>query len=260
LSSCCISAPLHQHAAVPTRCYGNALLCCHSNTRGDRMKVISFTNQKGGAGKSMLALNVAIAAERTGEKVAIVDLDPQNTIGAWFNTRTAETPIVVAPPPGSIVHQNWLTDMLGRLASQGFTLTIVDTKGEESHGTRGAMQAADLCLIPLRPAGPDLHAIRPTVKALRDMGKDFALVVNQALPNKKSKLTSAVMTGLAHDGTVVPLAVASRASFQKAYSLGQGVTEFEAADGAGAAEIIELWAWCRKRLNREEGFSNVAAG
>ena len=221
------------------------------------MKVISFTNQKGGAGKSTLAINLAVAAERAGEKVCIVDLDQQGTIANWFNTRTAETPLVIAP--GSVVHLN-LADLISRLAAEGFTIAVIDTKGEESHGTRGAMQAADLCLIPLRPAGPDLHAIRPTVKALRDMGKDFALVVNQALPNKRSKLTGAVMTGLAHDGTVVPLAVATRASFQKSYSLGQAVMEFEEEGGAGATEIAELWAWCRKHLNREEGHSNVAAG
>lgn len=221
------------------------------------MKVISFTNQKGGAGKSTLAINLAVAAERAAEKVCVVDLDPQGTIGNWYNTRTSETPLVIAP--GAVVHLN-LTDLIARLGGEGFTLVVIDTKGEESHGTRGAMQAADLNLIPLRPAGPDLHAIRPTVKALRDMGRDFALVVNQALPNKKSKLTGAVMTGLAHDGTVVPLAVATRASFQKSYSLGQAVMEFEPEGGAGSEEITELWAWCRKHLNKEEGLNNVAAG
>ena len=221
------------------------------------MKVISFTNQKGGAGKSTLAINLAVAAERAAEKVCVVDLDPQGTIGNWYNTRTSETPLVIAP--GAVVHLN-LTDLIARLRGEGFTLVVIDTKGEESHGTRGAMQAADLNLIPLRPAGPDLHAIRPTVKALRDMGRDFALVVNQALPNKKSKLTGAVMTGLAHDGTVVPLAIATRASFQKSYSLGQAVVEFEPEGGAGAAEIAELWAWCHKHLTREEGRINVAAG
>jgi len=222
------------------------------------LKVISFTNQKGGAGKSTLAINLAVAAERAGERVCIVDLDQQGTIANWFNTRTSETPLVIAP--GAVIHLN-LADLIARLRGEGFTLAVIDTKGEESHGTRGAMQVADLCLIPLRPAGPDLHAIRPTVKALRDMNRDFALVVNQALPNKKSKLTGAVMTGLAHDGTVVPLAVATRASFQKSYSLGQAVMEFEEEEegGAGAAEIAELWAWCHKHLNREEGL-NVAAG
>ena len=218
------------------------------------MKVISFVNQKGGAGKSMLAISLAVAAERAGEKVCVVDLDPQGTCANWYNIRTAETPIVVAPP---VIHLN-IADLFARLKAEGFSLIVVDTKGEESHGTRGAMQAADLCLIPLRPAGPDLHAVRPTVDTLRGMGKTFALIVNQALPNKKSKLTAALMTALSHDGMVVPVAIATRASFQKAYSLGQAVTEFEPEGGAGSEEIAELWAWCRKHLVGEEELRHVA--
>ena len=81
------------------------------------MKVISFTNQKGGAGKSTLAINLAVAAERAGEKVCVVDLDPQGTIGNWYNTRTAETPLVIAP--GAVVHLN-LTDLIARLRGEGF--------------------------------------------------------------------------------------------------------------------------------------------
>jgi chromosome partitioning protein len=220
------------------------------------VKIISFVNQKGGAGKSMLAINLAVAAEMGGEKVCIVDLDKQGTVANWYNTRTSETPLVIAP--GVVINLR-LADLIARLKGEGFTLAVIDTKGEESHGTRDAMQAAQLCLIPLRPAGPDLHAIRPTVDALRNFGKDFALIVNQALPNKKSKLTAAVMTGLAHDGTVVPLAIATRASFQKSYSMGQGVMEFE-PDGAAADEVKELWAWCRKHLVGDVEGRDVAAG
>jgi len=212
------------------------------------MKILTLANQKGGAGKSMMAINLAVAAEQAGETVCIVDLDPQGTCANWFNIRTAETPVVIAP---EVIHLN-IEDLFTRIRAEGFTLAIVDTKGEESHGTRGAMQAADLCLIPLRPAGPDLHAVRPTVTALRGMGTTFALVINQALPNKKSKLTAALMTALSHDGMVVPAAVASRASFQKSYSFGQAVMEFEPEGGPGGHEISELWAWCRKHLIGEE--------
>lgn len=218
------------------------------------MKILSFVNQKGGAGKSMLAINVAVAAERAGEKVCIVDLDPQGTCANWYNIRTSETPVVIAP---SVIHLK-ITDLLDRLKDEGFTVAIIDSKGEESHATRGAMEAADLCLIPLRPAGPDLHAVRPTVETLRGMGKAFALIINQALPNKKSKLTAALMTALAHDGMAVPVAVATRASFQKAYSFGQGVMEFESDGGPGGEEIAQVWAWCRKHLFAEEGARRVA--
>jgi chromosome partitioning protein len=206
------------------------------------MKTISFVNQKGGTGKSMLAINLAVAAEAAGEKVCVIDLDQQGTVANWYDTRTAETPAVL-----NHEQVDNLVPALRRLELGDFTLVIIDTKGEDTHATRGAMQAADLCLIPIRPAGPDLHASRPTMEALRSMGRDFALVINQATPNKAAKITAAVMTSLSHDGPVMPLALASRMDHQYAYALGQGVLEY-APDGKASEEIKELWAWCRKRL------------
>ena len=118
-------------------------------------------------------------------------------------------------------------------------MAVIDTKGEDTHGTRGAMQAADLCLIPIRPAGPDLHASRPTMQALRTMGRDFALVINQATPNKAAKITAAVMTSLAHDGPVIPIALAARMDHQYAYALGQAAIEYD-PNGKAAEEVKEL--------------------
>jgi chromosome partitioning protein len=210
------------------------------------MRIISFVNQKGGTGKSVLAINLAVAADLAGEKVCLIDLDKQGTVAHWYETRTAETPAVLDSEQVSD-----LDDALDKLSAAGFTLTVIDTKGEDSHGTRGAMQAATLCLIPIRPAGPDLHATRPTMEALRAMGRDFALVINQASPNKAAKITQAVVSSLAHDGPVMQPAIAARMDFQYAYALGQGVLEYE-GDGKAADEIRELWAWCRKRLGKGE--------
>jgi chromosome partitioning protein len=209
---------------------------------GLAMKVMSFVNQKGGTGKSMLALNLAVAAEQAGEKVALIDLDKQGTVAHWYGTRTAESPPVIN-------HEQVgdLGSALEQLDAAGFSVVVIDTKGEDSHATRGAMQHADLCLIPIRPAGPDLHASRPTMEALRAMGKDFALVVNQASPNKAAKITAAVLASLSHSGPIMPTAIAARMDHQYAYALGQGALEY-APDGKAAEEIKDLWTWCRKRL------------
>jgi chromosome partitioning protein len=207
------------------------------------VKILSFVNQKGGTGKSMLALNLAVAAEQAGEKVALIDLDKQGTVANWYGTRAAESPPVI-----NHEQVGELGSALDRLGAAGFSIVIIDTKGEDSHGTRGAMQNADLCLIPIRPAGPDLHASRPTMEALRSMGKDFALVVNQANPNKAAKITAAVIASLSHDGVIMPTAIAARMDHQYAYALGQGALEY-APDSKAAEEIRDLWAWCRKRLN-----------
>ena len=56
------------------------------------MNVISFVTQKGGTGKSHLAVSLAVTAGAAGEKVCILDLDPQGTSSDWYRTRTAEPP------------------------------------------------------------------------------------------------------------------------------------------------------------------------
>ncbi len=206
------------------------------------MQVISFVTQKGGTGKSTLAVNLAVTAEAEGERVCIIDLDPQGTAASWYETRISETPAVLG--------HNQVDDLqrtLRRLQAAGFTLAILDTPGNDSHATRGAMRAADLCLIPVRPSEADVKATMPTIKALNGMGQQFALVINQAPVNKQARLTAAVVMRMSAEGAVLPLSVANRIDHQYAYALGQGVVEY-GPDGKAAAEIAELWAGCRKRL------------
>jgi cellulose biosynthesis protein BcsQ len=71
------------------------------------MKTIALVNSKGGTGKSTLAAALGVAAEETGERVFMVDLDPQGSLSAWGERRKAETPPVdrIAPDrlPAAIV-------------------------------------------------------------------------------------------------------------------------------------------------------------
>jgi chromosome partitioning protein len=139
-----------------------------------------------------------------------------------------------------------------KLDRAGFSVVVIDTPGIDSHATRGAMRAADLCLIPVRPSEADVKATMPTVKALQGMGQPFALIINQAPTGRQARLTTAVTMRLSTSGEVAPLAIATRVDHQYAYALGQGVTEY-APDGKAAEEITELWAWCRKRMEIKHG-------
>lgn len=206
------------------------------------MDVISFVTQKGGTGKSTLALNLAVAAEQAGERVCVIDLDPQGTAAAWYEARTVETPAVVTGE-----HVPDLDKALTRLRANGFTLVILDTAGVDSHATRGAMAAAKLCLVPVRPSEADIRATAATIASLASMGKRYAFVLNQAPPAPKARLTAAVSFRLSTSAPVAPLAVATRMDHQYAYALGQSVSEYDPA-GKAAAEIAELWIWCRKQL------------
>jgi chromosome partitioning protein len=211
------------------------------------IRVVSFVSQKGGTGKSVLAIGIAVAAESAGEKVVLFDLDPQGTVAHWHDVRTAETPAVIAH--NEIGTLDNLPAAIAALAAKGYTLAIVDTVGANTPATRRAMQCADLCLVPIRPHAPDLHAATATIDALQGMGRTFAIVLNQAAA-RKFKITDIIMAALAQRGDVVPFPIATRIDHPQAYALGLAATEYEPA-GKAAAEITELWAWCRKRLGKE---------
>ncbi len=206
------------------------------------MKIIAFVTQKGGTGKSTLALSLAVAAEAGGQKVCVLDLDPQGTSAGWYETRSAETPAVVSADQAGN-----LTDTIGKLAKADYSLVVIDTAGVDSHATRGAMQSADLCLIPVRPSEADIKATTATIAALASMGKRFAFIINQAPAARKARLTTAVAMRLSTSAPVSPVPIAARIDHQYAYALGQGVTEYD-PEGKAAAELVELWEWCQKTI------------
>src|SRR6478752_2311204 len=110
------------------------------------MRTIAFVTQKGGTGKSSLAVSLAVAAQENGLKVYVLDLDPQGTSKNWYERREAEAPQVAA------IEASKLNMALATLAKQGIDLVVIDTAGVDSPATVAAMQAADLCLIPARPS------------------------------------------------------------------------------------------------------------
>mgnify|MGYP001807174639 CR=1 FL=1 len=218
------------------------------------MKVLSLVTQKGGTGKSALAVSLAVAAEQAGERVVILDLDPQSTSASWYEARAAETPAVL---DHNQVGQ--VSETLTRLRGAGFTLAIIDTPGIDSHATRGAMREADLALVPVRPSEADVKATMPTVRALEAIGRPYALIINQAPTNRQARLTAAVSLRLSTSGEVVPVPVATRMDHQYAYALGQGVHEY-APEGKAAAEVADVWSWCRKRMEAASGIPEEKRG
>src|ERR1700760_3315725 len=131
------------------------------------MRTIALVTQKGGAGKSTLASSLAVAAHESGERVCLIDMDPQATLSTWSKTR-GETDIpVLAVTPGK------LKSALAALESKGMTVTIIDTPGAEGAASSAAMAAAQLSVIPSRPTAFDLWASANTRKALKQMKGEY---------------------------------------------------------------------------------------
>jgi chromosome partitioning protein len=117
------------------------------------MKTLAILSQKGGAGKTTLALHLAVAAVQAKRQVAVVDLDPQASAIGWKDSRSQETPVVVFAPPAR------LAQILDTAKQSGADLAILDTAPHSESTALAAARAADLILIPCRlgPASDQLQ-------------------------------------------------------------------------------------------------------
>src|ERR1700722_11976818 len=133
----------------------------------DLMRTIAFVTQKGGSGKSTLASSLAVAAHEAGERVFVIDMDPQRSLVHWAQTRGLDD------VPVSAVTAGRLPATLAALEKNGFTLAIIDTPGAEGGSSTAAMKAADLNIIPSRPNIFDLWASEQTRATLKEMRSEF---------------------------------------------------------------------------------------
>jgi chromosome partitioning protein len=216
------------------------------------MRIISFVTQKGGSGKSTLASSLAVAAKEAGERVFILDLDPQNSLVSWAKTRGADDVPVNAVAPAR------LAATLAALEKNGFTLAILDTAGAESPAALAAMKAADLNIIPSRPNIFDLWASELTRSTLKQLKAEYVFVLNQCPPAQQTARVEEGAAALeAMGGLLTPL-IQSRVDYQEAARHGRGVTEVNAG-GAAAGEIKAMWSSIKRRMNRSSKSGRKAA-
>ena len=129
------------------------------------MKIITIAAQKGGAGKTTLAVNLAVAAQAGGIKTALIDLDPQESATAWSERRTAELPHVEP------LSARRLSPWINAAEAEGFALAIIDTPPAAGAEAAEAVQRSDMVLIPCRPSLIDLEAIKRTAQLITATGK-----------------------------------------------------------------------------------------
>lgn len=205
------------------------------------MKAIAVVSQKGGAGKTTLALHIAVAAERAGLSAAILDMDPQGTAERWSEWRREEPPAVVAAKAAT----------LGRRLEQAKAgdgdLVVIDTPPLAQTEAREAARAADLILIPCRPAAFDLDAIRITADLANDIRKPAFVVVNAGPPQGTSVYKDVAEIVGRFGLQVAPARLAERAAFRHAVRDGKSVQELE-PDGKAAEEVATLWDWISGHL------------
>jgi chromosome partitioning protein len=134
-------------------------------------KIVAIVNQKGGAGKTTIALNLAAAAAEHRSikggspnrlRVLLIDADPQHTAGDWSAVRDKAPPFVLIALPQPVLHRD-----VPQLAAD-YDIIVIDGPPRNYEVTRSAIAAADMVVIPVQPSGADFWASRETVKLVEE--------------------------------------------------------------------------------------------
>lgn len=203
------------------------------------MKTIAIVSQKGGSGKTTVAVHLAVCAELSGKTSAIIDLDPQASALEWRSRREAGTPEVITATPEQ------LPALLKSAKANGADLAIIDTAPHSDRAAVAAADLADLVLIPCRPSAFDVAAIGTTFNLLKVTKalKKTAVLLNAA--PSRGLLTETAAEGLSEIVPVVPVRLHQRAAYSHAINSGHSVEEYD-PQGKAADEIRALYKWIMK--------------
>ena len=200
--------------------------------------VITVAQQKGGAGKTTLAANLA-AALAAGHRVALFDIDPQRSLTRWHGLR-AERGDAVPKLTFSDVSGWRLSTALDRMRDE-HDFVLIDSPPQLDTDARQAVRGADFVLVPVQPSPPDIWAAEGTLKLAADERRAAHLVLNRA-PTSASRLRDTVQADIvARKLPLLQAALGNRAGFAHAFAAGLGVTE-AAPRSTAAAELRALLA------------------
>ena len=203
------------------------------------MKTLAIIAQKGGSGKTTIAVHMAVCAMRQKLHTALIDLDPQGSAYDWFLSRADNNKLnAVQASVGQ------LAALLKQAKTGGADFVIVDTAPHSDSAAAITAQLADFILIPCRPARFDLKAISSTMEIVKLAKKPAAAVINAA---PRGRLAEEAKNALKQQGiTVIDTVLQQRAAYSHAVIDGRSVHEYE-PDGKAAEEIDELFI-CLKKL------------
>lgn len=202
--------------------------------------VIVIAGQKGGAGKSTLAACLAAEGVERGQRVLLVDADPQGTARTWGEVAVEQgRPVPTIVAMGATMHR---PDQLPRVA-EGFDLVVVDCPPRAGDVQRAALMIASLALLPCGPSAPEAWALATSLDVVREaqvLRPDLraAIVVTRRQRTVVGQSARDVLA--TSELPVLKTELGHRVAYQEAIAAGQGVTTY-APRSEAAVEVRALF-------------------
>lgn len=209
-------------------------------------KVITIAQQKGGSGKTTLAVNLGVMLARAGHKVAFLDTDPQGSLGRWFMTRVDQDR---ADGMEFSTASAWGVGYEVTKLRDAAEFVIIDTPPKADSDLRPALRVADLVLVPIASSHVDLWATDGVLDLARREGREVLLVMNRARAG--TKLGAEILEAAkALSADLADTQIANRVAY--AESLGHGLAAIEGGTNpALKAEMEALLAEVQHRVSAE---------
>ena len=198
-------------------------------------KVISFSNQKGGSGKTTLSANLAVLWSNSGYKVAVIDADAQNSLTYWLEARKkyyGEDDIGITSYNFDVRN---LKEEIKQIKSK-YNFIIIDSPPSITFETIQNIKASDRVFVPVQPSSLDLMATVPFLNLVKQEKKNPIIFLNRVMP--RARLTDAMIIRLRYAGAKIARSrISSKVLFAETFFVGRGVIDISVTSDA-AKEII----------------------
>jgi len=220
------------------------------------VQVVALVNSKGGCGKSALARALSLLAATPDDgaalRVALVDLDPQQTVAAWWSRRGAASGVCGEMRNPDLFGETNVSaaEAIERLRESGlYDLAVVDTPPAFLEELAEVLASATVALIPLLPDIDNITATRDAIVLARRAGVPFRVVINRAPSARQADMAREILARALGAEHIAQAAIRDRVAYSQAHDVGKAAHEMKSAASREAAKDLQLiWSEVRDLL------------